>query len=191
MSGIDPDVASWRAPVPADVWDQLCDLARRAPSPHNTQPFRLRPTSADRADLVVVCDRLLPVEDRRNRYVLSACGLFVDALERAGDAVGVAVDVELRSDVEPAALTLDSGTVVVGTVRGSPDGPAEPSAAYPLERRRTSRLPYDGRAVPAERIEELEAIAVSFGHRLHVDSTDEGVDWVLRQNVLAIIDNLQ
>jgi hypothetical protein len=177
--------------MPADVWDQLSDLARRAPSPHNTQPFRLRPRSATEADLVVVSDRLLPVEDRGNRYVLSACGLFVDALERAGDAVGVAVDVELHTHVDPSALTIDTGTVPVGTVRVSPAGPADREAAAPLLLRRTSRLPYDGRPLSDERIEELHAVVASFGHRLHVDSTAGGVDWVLRQNACAIIDNLQ
>jgi hypothetical protein len=86
---------------------------------------------------------------------------------------------------------LGSGTVVLGAVRITPGGEPDPAAAEPVVRRRTSRLPYDGRPVSEARIEALQAVAASFGHRLLVDSTASGVEWVLRQNVKALVDNLQ
>jgi hypothetical protein len=47
-------------------WERLAELARFAPTPHNTQPFRMRPRSRTAADLLVVRERLLPKEDHEN-----------------------------------------------------------------------------------------------------------------------------
>jgi len=176
---------------PYDAWDRLSDLARRAPSPHNTQPFRLRPRSDSEADLVLLCERLLPVEDRGNRYVLSSCGLFADALEQAGRAEGFAVDLRLRDDVDPAALRLDDGERLLGTVHLTPGAAPDPDAARLLLTRRTSRLPYQPDPVSPDRIAAFMALASSFGHHLIVPNDPDAVRWVLRQNARALIDNLQ
>src|SRR5688572_24762829 len=51
------DMAAWRA---------VAQLARLAPTPHNTQPFRIRPIDARTAEIVALSDRFLPAEDRGN-----------------------------------------------------------------------------------------------------------------------------
>ena len=109
---------------------------------------------------MVLCERLLPVEDRGNRYVLSACGLFLDALERAGDAAGLEVDVEptgRRRSGGAHARRARSCSATVRVTRAA--SRATRRSGEVLVRRRTSRLPYDGHPVAAERIEELQAIA--------------------------------
>jgi len=140
---------------------------------------------------VLLCDRLLPVEDRGNRYVLSSVGLFADALEQAGAAEGIAVEVRLREDVDPAALRLDDGERVLGTVQIAPGAPPDPDAARLLLTRRTSRLPYHPEPIPPDRIASFVALASSFGHHLIVPNDPGAVRWVLRQNARALIDNLQ
>jgi hypothetical protein len=42
------------------VWDGIGDVGRLAPTPHNTQPFRIVPRGPRNADLVVVRDRAAP-----------------------------------------------------------------------------------------------------------------------------------
>jgi hypothetical protein len=51
------------------VWESIASLARLAPTPHNTQPFRILPRSERTADLVAVTERFLPREDHGNLYV--------------------------------------------------------------------------------------------------------------------------
>src|SRR4051812_8989737 len=55
-------------------WREIAHLARLAPTPHNTQPFRIRPLDAQTAEVVALAERFLPEEDHGNRYVASAFG---------------------------------------------------------------------------------------------------------------------
>src|SRR5947207_15184033 len=95
-------------------WHAIGELARLAPTPHNTQPYRIRPLAGDRAELVLVCDRLLPAEDAGNAYVLSAFGIFAATLEHAARANGFAVTVISEPAIDGASLHRRSGDVVVG-----------------------------------------------------------------------------
>jgi len=74
------------------IWGEIAKLARLAPTPHNTQPFRIRPRSETEAELLVVTSRLLPEEDHGNLYVASAFGVFAVALEHAARASGWALE---------------------------------------------------------------------------------------------------
>ena len=65
------------------VWDRIGDVARLAPTPHNTQPFRIVPRGPRNADLVMVRERLLPREDHGNLYMAATFGVFATALEHA------------------------------------------------------------------------------------------------------------
>jgi len=42
------------------VWETIASLARLAPTPHNTQPFRILPRDDTSADLVALTERFLP-----------------------------------------------------------------------------------------------------------------------------------
>jgi hypothetical protein len=173
-----------------DAWERISRLARFAPTPHNTQPLRLRPTSSDRADVVLLPSRLLPVEDRENRYVYAAIGVFAVAIELAARANGRTAEIALGE--YPGVLALDAPEAVVATVVLSGETAPDDAAARALLRsRRTSRLPYRPVEVAGPVREELTAIAASYGHRLKIESAPERVDDFLRQNARAIIDNLQ
>src|SRR5262245_56216658 len=123
-----------------ESWQAIGELARLAPSPHNTQPYRIRPRGTDEAELVLLCDRLLPDEDPGNSYVLSAFGIFASTLEHAGRATGHAVMVEPVDDVDGRSLSR-TGSIVVGRARLEP-ATTDPEVASLLALRRTSRLPY-------------------------------------------------
>ena len=61
------------------IWEQIGSLARLAPTPHNTQPFRIRPRG-NRAELLLLTERLLPKEDHGNSYVAASFGTFAASL---------------------------------------------------------------------------------------------------------------
>jgi hypothetical protein len=178
------------APPVDEIWERIGGIARLAPSPHNTQPFRIRPRSEGLAELFLVADRLLPREDHGNLYQLSAFGVFAATLERAARHFGRILTVTPVAGVEPADLTLSSGQVLFGHATISDKCTAEAQDVL-LDTRRTSRLPYHDRPVGPEAIEALKRVAETGGHRLLVDSDPGVVSRVLRLNAEAIIDNLQ
>jgi hypothetical protein len=171
------------------LWDQIGNLARLAPTPHNTQPFRIRPRTHDSADLLLVCDRLLPEEDHGNLYVLSSFGIFATALERAALHVGRILDVAPIEGLDPSKLTLASGTITIGTasIRSETSVVAQDEL---LALRRTSRLPYEDRVVDPAAIDAMTRAAHSHGHRFIGLKTADEVRAMLRMNTEAILDNL-
>ncbi|HXV14241.1 MAG TPA: hypothetical protein VEC56_08535 [Candidatus Krumholzibacteria bacterium] len=174
-----------------DAWNRLSRIARYCPTPHNTQPFRIRPTSEVEADLVCVTSRLLPREDHGNLYCMAAFGMFVEALLRSGRHLGLDVDVTAEPGVDPATVHQGPGASVRlgrASIRGTCEAHDQPEL---LDTRRTSRLPYDGRPVSAQALADLRACACNAGHRFSSYDDDETVTWVLNTNVEAIIDNLQ
>jgi hypothetical protein len=185
-----PAITAESARLEPDSWAAIADLARLAPTPHNTQPFRVRPLNATRAELVLVPERLLPEEDHGNLYVLSAFGIFASALERAARHLGRALSVQPIPSLDVSALTKKSPPLVLGEAHIG-DACAPDASAELLRARRTSRLPYHDREVDRAALAALVAVAEEGGHRLVVESNPPVVRQLLRLNATAIIDNLQ
>jgi len=171
------------------VWHDIAGLARLAPTPHNTQPFRIRPRG-ERAELVLLTERLLPREDHGNLYVAASFGTFAVSLERAARHFGHALTVTPVARLDVATLETQGAEVVVGEAELTGSTPPEVSAEL-LEARRTSRLPYHDRAIDPAALAALGRLCTDHGHRF-VQYGDPGVvEPLLRLNAEAIIDNLQ
>lgn len=186
------------------VWDRIGDVARLAPTPHNTQPFRIVPRGPRNADLVVVRDRLLPREDHGNLYMAAAFGIFATALEHAGRYVGRDVAIDVVPLVDVANLHAGARRVVVGRATLEEPGPVDPAETRwtmrieprdgilaLVESRRTSRLPYHDKPVLGASIAALAHVAGVYGHRFLAFDDQRLVRRVLRLNADAVIDNLQ
>src|SRR3954453_18716293 len=127
------------------VWEDIGSLARLAPTPHNTQPFRIRPRG-ERAELVLLTERLLPREDHGNLYVAASFGTFAASLERAARHFGHALSVAPTAELETEQLETRGPEILMGEAKL--DGPLRPEPlADLLSARRTSRLPYHDRAL--------------------------------------------
>ena len=174
------------------TWENLAEIARFAPTPHNTQPYRLRPTGACNADVVVVRDRLLPNEDHGNLYMTASIGVFFETLERAGRALGRTVETALDPALEVSRLHDAEPFVRVGTARIADAITPEPDFARAVVyARRTSRLPYDSVPIADEVVARLVASVASYGQTLLVDASRERVNSLLRYNAASIVDGLQ
>lgn len=172
------------------VWESIGSLARLAPTPHNTQPFRILPRTERSADLVAVTDRFLPREDHGNLYVASAFGIFAATLERAARQFGHLATVTALDGIDPPAITQRGPRVVLG--RADITGTCQPDAQFHLlDARRTSRLPYHDRAVDPAALSALARIAHAHGHRFISHDNPAIVKPLLRLNADAVIDNLQ
>lgn len=169
-------------------WQEMATLARFAPTPHNTQPFRIRPRG-ERAELVLLTERLLPREDHGNLYVASAFGVFAATLEHAGRHFGRDVRVTPVAELDTGALETRGPAVVVGEATIAGGVTPEPTAEL-LELRRTSRLPYHERAIDPAALAAFTRVTAAHGHRFVDHSESRVVGSLLRLNAEAIIDNL-
>jgi hypothetical protein len=174
--------------APIGPWQEIAALARLAPTPHNTQPFRIRPLNARLAQLLILRERMLPVEDTGNLYVLASFGIFVETLARAGRHFGLELTVTPDPGIEPAEIDRGSGPLVLGRVEVTGRCAPEEQRTL-LEARRTSRLPYEDRLVDPETLEEFAAIAGAHGHRFESFDDPLIVRDVLRRNVRALLEN--
>jgi len=143
------------------LWRELLDDARWAPSPHNTQPWKLRVIEEREAELLYDPERLLPDTDAAGRFTTVALGIFVEAIVVAAAARGhdLAVGYDGRPP-DPQA----PGPTLFATLRLVPYPREEPLGRELLLQRRTSRLPYDGRSLDDELLEELRELAERSGH---------------------------
>lgn len=160
-------------------WRELVEYARWAPSPHNIQPWRLRPRSERDADLLYDPARLLPDTDSSGRFTTCALGIFVESLAIAAAADGLALEAEL--DGAPLRAG-PPGAQLFAKLTLAPGAEAEPLDRRLLLERRTSRVPYDGRPVEPELLDELGRIAAGYGHELTASSDPGLVAWTVELN---------
>ena len=138
-------------------WTQVVAAATRAPSIHNTQPWRFAATP-ERLDVFLDPDRSLPVLDPSARQQVISCGSAVEFALVALAASGRTAEVDLLPDAGDADHL---ATIrVTGARTALPEHRAQAEA---IDRRHTVRAAFQPRAVPAELVDRLQAEAGEFG----------------------------
>lgn len=138
--------------------------AGRAPSLHNSQPWRFR-VEPDVIEVLADPERRLPAADPHGRELRLACGAALFNLRLAIHGVGVRPIVTLRSDPDRPDL--------LATVRyGGRKPPTPPQRALlaAIPRRRTNRRPFSAEPVTAAELAALRRAAMDEGAWLHVVS---------------------
>jgi hypothetical protein len=138
-------------------WSQVVAAATRAPSIHNTQPWRFV-AAPDRLDVYLDTERALPVLDPTGRQQIISCGSAIEFAVVALAAAGHAAEVDLLpDDADPDRLA----TVRVTAPREASDEDRALAAA--IDRRHTVRAAFQPRAVPGGLVDRLQREAASFG----------------------------
>jgi len=137
-------------------WAQVVAAATRAPSIHNTQPWRFVATP-DRLDVFLDRDRALPVLDPSGRQQVISCGSAIEFAVTALSAAGYDGEVDLLTDdADPDHLA----TIDVTGTREATDEDRDLAAA--IERRHTVRAAFEPRAVPGSLVDRLQQEARDF-----------------------------
>ncbi|MCE3553145.1 nitroreductase family protein [Pseudonocardia sp. RS11V-5] len=140
----------------AAVLERAVRLALRAPSVHNTQPWRWR-LRQRQVELHADLARHLPGTDPNRRDLVISCGAALHHLRVAAAGLGAAVEIERVPAPENARH--------LATIR-LVDGPPDRSAAAlygQIGRRHTDRRRYSSEPVAPERLDALVARARGFG----------------------------
>jgi len=137
--------------------ERLIEVACRAPSVHNTQPWRWRIRKDGTIELWADRDRQLVVADPEGRNLAISCGAALHHLNVAGQAIGVNPAVELLPRPDEANL--------FATIRIGPGRPATDAAETmnAIERRCTDRRRFTSWPVPETRLAHLAQAAAGWG----------------------------
>ena len=135
---------------------RIIHLARRAPSVHNTQPWRWRIRTDDVIQLWADRQRQLPIADPLGRNLAISCGAALHHFIVAARALGVEPSVALTpSRDEPDLLA---------SVRLAPGPDAETTDSLNLlQRRRTDRRRFTSWPVPEQRLADLAQTTAPWG----------------------------
>jgi hypothetical protein len=138
-------------------WADVVAAATRAPSIHNTQPWRFV-AAPDRLDVYLDTERSLPVLDPTGRQQIISCGSAVEFAVVALAAAGHATEVDLLPD------DADLDRLAAVRVTGPRDVSDEDRAlAAAIDRRHTVRAAFESRAVPERLVDRLQRESASFG----------------------------
>lgn len=171
------------AALPA--WRGLVETARFTPSPHNTQPWKVRPLDAANALLFTVRRRTLPDEDTTGCFILCAMGMFVETLSIAAAHAGA------RLEAEPIKAAGGDELIPFAHLRLAPDPSARPEfTREAILERRTCRLPPRRGGLPQGALARLEAIAAEGGQSFTHTSDPGLIGDILERNIAAIFEDL-
>lgn len=174
-----------------EPWDGIVQDARRYPSPHNSQPIKLRPIDAERAELFYDLDLGLPAESFGIPFGHVCAGVFLESLAVVAAAEGFAVEEHLdtgRMDFAGAHRLHPLGSVVLRPRAATPED-AERRRVF--LGRRTSRRPYDAAPVPERVVRAAERIAAGAGHAFRTTTERRLVDDLVRINQRTLFSDLR
>ncbi|ROR90852.1 Acg family FMN-binding oxidoreductase [Nocardioides aurantiacus] len=136
---------------------RVVELACRAPSVHNSQPWRWRAHDGGSLELWADRSRQLTIADPQGRDLALSCGAAIHHAVTCGPALGLWGRVELAPDPSRTDLLARLGFEVGVVAADAAD------RLLTLERRSTDRRRFTRWPVPRPRLLELAAAAVPWG----------------------------
>ena len=160
------------APLPAAQAGHLIQVAGRAPSLHNTQPWRFK-VLPDAIELYADYSRQLGI-DPVGRELLISCGAALYGLRLAVRSLGRTPEVELfgESALPPAEKTRLRLLARVRPGEPAPITPAERKMLEAVPHRHTHRGPFEPAPLPAGLLAGLQQDATTEGATLAIIDPD-------------------
>lgn len=177
------------------LWREILSLARHTPSPHNVQPWRVKLLSPSTAELFIDSQRTLPKEDLTGSFLLSAMGMFLEAVDLMAIPHGMRLEYRLKEPADYfAAKARTQGPVELIPFAdlqlvSSPDA----SVTYTPEiflKRRTCRISLHRTPIDQSSITSLSNLAAQSGQAyLHTDNTGR-IERILGANIDAVFHDM-
>jgi hypothetical protein len=177
-------------------WLSLLETAVRTPSPHNVQPWRLRPSDNREADLFIERRRTLPKEDATGSFIILTMGMFVEALSvlAANRSLALAWELQHAPDWYAKEILRPAGEELMHFARlRLSEGVAVTEPTYDdslFFRRRTSRVSLLPKPVEASASRALVELAAAWGHRYEQVTDAAKIERILSRNTVALFEDL-
>ncbi len=160
-------------------WMDILEYGRWAPSPHNTQPWLFQFEDDDTITLMYDPKRLIPGTNPTGSFMQVGFGILNETLSIAAAPMGLDIEVNYLVDKLDANK---EGPQALAKLKLIPRKNEEKLNRQLILDRRTSRLPYNGEALPLDLLRELSEIAKEYNHLFEFSSDQSQVDWVVRLN---------
>ena len=161
-----------------EALEEAVGAAARAPSVHNTQPWRFR-VGADRVECFADVSRQLTVLDPTRRQLYVSCGAALHHLTVALRAAGYDSRVQLAADPDPEADLTGGPQVLIATVHvtaGPPASAGDVALAAAINERHTQREPFADRRVEHRSLAGLRRVVEAEGGWLAIlDSREDQI----------------
>lgn len=180
---------------PPGLWAKILDDARHYPSPHNSQPIKVRITGPHTADIFYDLDLGLPAENFGIPFAHVCAGVFLTGLEICASARSYTLaqhrineEMDFTSSNRLHLLAHVELAAVASTDAGSPT-PAARLKTFLT--RQTNRRPYDSRVVDSEVLTRCIEIAKANGQALGVTADRTKVDRIIEINQRTLFSDLE
>lgn len=172
-------------------WQKIAKYLQLTPSPHNTQPYRLKVIDDNVAEVVFIPSRGLYVGDPKGRFTWLTAGIFVELGSIVAHSLGFEIDANF--DFSPMYPNGDHETpqIIARLTLISAEKPIDDLNAGLILQRHTSRLPYDGKPVPGHVIEELKGEASRRGHTFNISTDPKDIEWIKTLNKNSLFYDLE
>ena len=178
-----------------NLWSTLLETAMQTPSPHNVQPWRIRLVSEREAELYIDRNRTLPKEDVTGSFILSAMGMFIEAIAILAAPRGYSLEYELSHPPQWYAENIlhdnKNDLLPFARLRLSPCSPQE--SPYPESlflKRRTSRIDFWPTPIGETAVTTLAELATRWGQRYAQIIDPEQIKNILLHNIDALFQDL-
>jgi hypothetical protein len=178
-----------------NIWSTLLETATQTPSPHNVQPWRIRLVSEREAELYIDGNRTLPKEDLTGSFILSAMGMFIEAIAILAAPRGYSLEYELSHPPQWYAENIlhdnKNDLLPFARLRLSPCSPQE--SPYPESlflKRRTSRIDFWPTPIGETAVTTLAELATRWGQRYAQIIDPEQIENILVHNIDALFQDL-
>jgi hypothetical protein len=177
------------------LWLDLVEDVRWYPSPHNSQPIKLRAISETAAVVYYDLDLGLPAESFGIPFGHVCAGVFLESLSVVAAARGYrTIEFLELSEMDFAAA---DRLHLIGTVRLEP-APGDDEVQSTAQRRlaafrsrRTSRRPYDSRIVDDELLSSASSIAAAQGYEFRSTTDARLVSSLVQINQKTLFSDLR
>lgn len=177
-------------PQTDSIWYKIGEYARWAPSPHNTQPARLKVIDDTHAQIIFVPSRGLYIADPKGHFTLTSLGIVTEICKIAAAGLGYKLIYTYRADALYPGGDYETPQLIADLTLRT-DKTAKDLNPQLILKRRTSRLPYNSRKIDQRVVQELQKEAEAWGHRLVVRDDPEAIRWIIELNQDSLFNDLE
>jgi hypothetical protein len=170
------------------IWKQLIEHARYAPSPHNTQPWRIKVTNANNAEIYYVPKRLLPDTDPTGCFLRVGLGVFLETLDVTAQNFGYRVSYDSKTINEFKFKSEKLEFLCKISLEKSSQKPKFPLST--IKERKTARGNYDSRKISEGILKSFSTLAEEHGSKIDFSNDPKLISWLIKINRDTVFDDM-